>query len=318
MPRRFLLTGASGFVGSYLTAALRERYPSADISRVGARIAGASLPSDIVSVDILDADAMIEAVRACEPDVVVHLAAQSSAARSDATANLTWSVNLSGSLNLALAIARHAPCATVLFASTAEVYGASFLGGPVSETTTLFPLNAYAKSKVLAERMFSDVLPSTARLIVARPFNHTGPGQQEHFVLPSFAAQVARLEVGLQEPRVSVGNIDVCRDFLDVRDVVTAYLALVDRAPNLPSRFTVNIASGHPLLLRDLLETLQQLANVSFEIDVDPSRLRAVDLPVAYAEPRLLQTVTEWRPEIPITQTLSDLLGSARTKLLST
>ena len=241
---RFLLTGATGFVGAHLHAALRRRGTEMEIVGTGTTDAGGCM-----SLDLLDAEAVDLFVADLKPDIVVHLAAQASAALSAKDVGATWSVNLGGSMNLALAVARHCSEATVLFASLAEVYGASFLNGPASAGTPLLPINPYAKSKAAAERMFANVLPPTARLTVARPFNHTGPGQREDFVLASLAAQVARIEAGLQPPELKVGNLDVRRDFLDVRDMVEAYCALLDAAPRLPHRLTCNVASGKAMAI---------------------------------------------------------------------
>jgi len=192
----------------------------------------------------------------------------------------------SGTLNLGTAVATHAPGATVLFASSSEVYGASFLAGPANEATSLVPLTPYAKSKAAAERLLADVLPHETKLIVARPFNHTGAGQRATFVLPSFAEQIARMESGSQPLLLKVGNLDVAREILDVRDVVEAYLTLVDTAPRLPSRFTCNIATGNARPLRERVELLREMASVEFEIAVDPARLRPVDVPVASGDRR--------------------------------
>jgi Nucleoside-diphosphate-sugar epimerases len=224
----------------------------------------------------------------------------------------TFAVNLGGSLNLALAMARHVPKAMLLFASSSEVYGASFLRGVVTEATPSLPVNDYAKSKHLAEEMFAEVLPPEGRLVIARPFNHTGVGQREDFVLPSFAGQIARIEAGRQEPRMAVGNLDVVRDFLDVRDVVDAYIALIDATPRLPQRFTCNIASGNAVALRNRLETMQAMSRTPFEICVDPTRMRRVDVPVAAGDATLLQSVTNWAPRRTITDTLQALLDAAR------
>ena len=310
--QRILITGASGFVGPYLRRALIATWPDAVIRGLGA---AGDIGSDpwLTSVDLLDPAAMMAIVRESKPDVVIHLAAQASVALGDAgAADTTWSVNLTGSLHLALAIAAHAPDATLLFVSTSEVYGASFLGGPVHEGSATLPMNVYAKSKLLAERMFAAVLSARTRLVVARPFNHTGPGQRETFVLPSFAAQVARIEVGLQPPRIIVGNLDVRRDFLDVRDVVAAYVALLAAAPRLPRRFTCNIASGTTHLLGDLVETLRRHAQCPFDIEIDPARLRSADLPVACGDPALLHATTGWVPSIRLDATIDALLQAAR------
>jgi GDP-4-dehydro-6-deoxy-D-mannose reductase len=307
MPKRILVTGASGFVGSYLLPVLRSRYGDASFTLLGATTQG-----EILGVDLLDAEGLRTIVREAAPDVVIHLAGQSSVALGIQADDQTWSVNCTGALHLASAIANHTPHATLLFVSSAEVYGGAFLAGPASESSTLLPLNAYARSKALAERIFADRMPHSVKLIVARPFNHTGPGQRDCFVLPSFAAQIADIETGRQAPCMKVGNLDVRRDVLDVRDVADAYLALLEAAPTLPSRFTVNISSGTTRPIRTLLETLRSLSTVPFEIEIDKSRLRPFDMPVTCGQAGLLKAATGWTPRRPIEETLADLLTAAR------
>lgn len=304
--RRILITGAGGFVGTHLRVALAE---SADV--VVPFVANCRTRS-LHGVDLLDRAAVDAVLEEVKPDAVIHLAAQSSVARGAFEEGATWEVNLAGSLNLALAIARHVPAATVLFASSGEVYGASFLAGPATERTVANPLTTYAKSKRLAELVFDSVLPSSNQLIIARPFNHTGPGQREDFVLPSFVAQVARIERGIQAPYLRVGNLDVSRDFLDVRDVIDAYLALIEAAPRLPKRFTCNIASGEARPLRSILTTLQKLSNVSFEWVVDPARVRSVDVPVVQGDSTLLRSLTGWTPKTDVITMLQRLLDDRR------
>ena len=309
MYKRILLTGATGFVGSCLAPALAAAFPAATLTMVAANtLAGAT------GVDLLDPEAVGAMVRAARPDLVVHLAGQASVAGSITSVNETWAVNCTGSLLLASAIAEYAPEATLLFTSSSEVYGASFLAGIVDESSPLVPMNPYAKSKALAETIFRQRLPDTTKVIVARPFNHTGPGQRDDFVLPSFAGQVARIEAGVQAPSIAVGDLDVRRDFLDVRDIVAAYVALVAAAPGLPSRFTVNIASGSTYLLRDLLDTLRGLSRVPFDVTIDPARLRPNDLPVATGSSALMRLAVGWRPVHPIEETLDRLLEAARSK----
>lgn len=310
-----LITGARGFVGTRLRAALRSARPKAQIVGTSAAPQGSD---DLHQLDLLDASAVDALVGSLKPDTVIHLAAQASVSRGARDADATWQVNLGASLNIAIAVARHVPSATLLFTSTAEVYGASFLRSPVSELSVLSPMNAYAKSKLAAERVMADVLPSTSKLIIVRPFNHTGRGQREDFVLPSFAGQVARIEAGLQEPRMDVGNLDVRRDFLDVRDVIDAYRALMAAAPSLPARFICNVASGHARSLRDILETLRGLARVPFEVAIAPERLRPVDLPIASGDATLLKALTGWSPRWTIEETLRDLLDHARSTIAET
>ena len=314
MQYRILITGSNGFVGTYLRRALAQRFPDARI--VGLQEAKPETCwTDDIHVDLLDGPGLAQAVAASRPDVVVHLAAQSSVGDSHADATrATWPVNVTGTLNLALAVARYAPHATLLFASSAEVYGGSFSALPATEETPLSPLSAYAKSKVAAERILADVLPRHTRLIVARPFNHTGPGQREAFVLPSFAGQIAWVEAGLQDSLL-VGDTDVWRDFLDVRDVVDAYVRLIESAQRLPRRTLFNVASGKANRLADLLDLLRALATVDIKVGVDPSRLRRADMRFSLGDARRLNAATGWAPRIAIAKTLSDLLEAARAEV---
>ena len=307
MHERILVTGASGFVGSHLLPVLRRRYGDAAFTLIDAVSQG-----DVAGVDLLDSAALGAVVGASKPDLVVHLAGQSSVAVGIEADDRTWSANCTGALHLASAIANHAPNATLLFESSSEVYGGAFLSGPVAESSALLPLNAYARSKALAECIFEDRMPDSVKLIVTRPFNYTGPGQGEHFALPSFAAQIVAIETGRQPPRVKVGNLDVRRDVLDVRDVVGAFLTLLDKSPTLPSRFTVNIASGTTRPIRELLEILRGLSAVPFEIEVDESRLRPFDLPETCGQAGLMKAATGWTPSRSIEETLSDLLTAVR------
>ncbi len=229
----------------------------------------------------------------------------------------TWAVNLGGTLNLALAVARHVPEAIVLFASSSEVYGRSFGPVPIDEDATPEPVNSYARSKLMSEQVLTQVLPAAVRLVLARPFNHTGPGQREDFVMPSFAGQIARIEAGRQPPVLHVGNLDARRDFLDVRDVVAAYVALLGAAPRLPARFTCNIATGLAQPLREMLETLRRLARVPFTVEIDPARLRPSDIPCAAGNPDRLRHATGWTAAIPLEATLSAVLDDARRRVSS-
>ena len=195
------------------------------------------------------------------------------------------------------------------------MYGRSFSASPVDEDAAIQPINVYARSKALAERVLTDVLPGSVRLIVARPFNHTGPGQREDFVLPSFAGQIARIEAGLQPPAMRVGNLDATRDFLDVRDVVAAYLALIDVAPALPPRFICNIATGSARPLRTIVETMRRLAGGPFAGEGDPARLRPLDIPAASGRADRLRAATGWEPSIPFDETIVSLLDEARRRV---
>ncbi len=311
---RILMTGGAGFVGSHLAPALAADYPRA--RRAILTLAGGDGAVDPawerLDGDLLDAERLDRTMAEFRPDLVAHLAGQASIGRALHAGEATWRVNFCGSLNLASALARHAPQAVVLFTSSASVYGASLKDGPASEETPLRPLDAYGRSKAAAEAMLGDVLGPEARLIVVRPVNHTGPRQSpQNFVLSSFAAQIAAIEAGRAEPRLKVGDLAKARDFLDVRDVVAAYRALVAGADALTERVTCfNVGSGAPVVIGDLLEGLRALARRRFEIEVETALLRpaAVDLPSIALDAAKLETATGWRPAHSTQDMLSALI----------
>lgn len=311
--QRILLTGGTGFVGGYIAPALAKAYPKAKCT-VLLRNAGEqnNLGWDSAHADLRDAQEVERAVELVRPDLVVHLAAQASVAASIGDQDLTTRVNAGGSVNLAWSLSRHAPEATVLFASSSEVYGASFQNGIVDEASPLAPLSAYGRSKCDAETAFDQILPASSKLVIARPFNHTGPGQDERFVLPSFAAQIARIEAGIQQPRIEVGDLSARRDFLHVRDVVAAYLALIEASTGLGARTIVNISSGQSYPLSELLEELRRRSNTSFEIHIARDRLRPSDITVAAGSNAKLRNLTGWKPRCDL---LTDLLDYWRMRV---
>ncbi len=308
---RIVLTGGSGFVGSYLAPLIAQTYPDAALTmltRPGERCGDPAWRG--VSVDLVDEAALEQAIADARPDLVVHLAGQASVGRAFGAAEMTWRVNFHGTFNLAAALARHAPDATFLFASSASVYGASLRDGPATEATPLRPLDTYGRSKAAAESALGDILGPGSRLVIARPVNHSGPRQSsKDFVLASFAAQIAAIESGRQPPLMTVGDTTRARDFLDVRDVVDAYMALIAAAPRLEKRISVfNIASGVPRTIISLLQELRARSPAHFEIAVDPGLLRPADLPSVACDATLLGAVTGWRPRHAIEDMLASLL----------
>lgn len=312
--RRLLLTGAGGFVGRHLATALRARYPRA--AAVGMARCPPALPGwDARAVDITEPAGVEQVIADCAPDLVIHLAALASVAIANTGPASCIETNLGGTLALARAVARHVPKATVLFASSGDVYGRSFLAGPADENTPPEPVGAYARSKLAAEWVLADMLPSTARLIVVRAFSHSGPGQTENYVLPAFVAQVARIEAGLAPARLEVGNLAAARDFIDVRDAVNAYLVLLAVAPSLPYRTLFNLASGTAVPLSQIVDRLQAISRKPFAVVVDPARLRPNDIPSAVGTHSRLTAATGWLPRHSLDDLLAELLADWRQRV---
>lgn len=317
---RILITGGAGFVGGHVTQALRRAF-------VGATIVVVALPGErmrlsdveVVVCDLTDATAVEKLVIDVAPDLVVHLAGQASVGQASKLVEQTWRVNALASYFLGAAVMRHVPSAVMFFASSATVYGASFRDGVLSEEAPLQPLDVYARSKVAAEYLLSDLFRATGRLVIVRPVNHSGPGQRSNdFVLPSFAAQVVAIEAGRVEPRMKVGDLSRIRDFLDVRDVVDAYVRLIAIARGLSDNVSVfNVSSGAGYAIGSLLEELRGLSNRDFDIEVDPERMRpsAVDISSVICDSSRLRAATGWAPGIPIRETIRALLDERRAEI---
>jgi GDP-4-dehydro-6-deoxy-D-mannose reductase len=302
---RVLITGAGGFVGRHLAAALRGRRPGWTLDLPEA-------PGAAGGLDVTDAEAVSQRIELQPPDIVVHLAAVAAVTASVKDPRLAWRVNLDGTLNLVLAMQAHAPRAHMLFVSSAEVYGDSLKAEkPVDETSLLQPVNPYAASKAAADILVRQASAAGLSATVARPFNHIGPGQSDAFVAPSFARQIARIEAGLQPPVIQVGSLDDERDFLDVADVVDAYLLLLERRQDPAARQVFNVASGVALRIGDILERLLSAAHTRIEVHVDPSRLRPVAIPRVVGDASRLRALG-WRPTRSIDDALMAVLEEQR------
>jgi GDP-4-dehydro-6-deoxy-D-mannose reductase len=302
---RALVTGASGFVGRYLVEALRRK--DAEVLACGG-------PRDAEKgervVDLADAQTIREALDAFRPTVIFHLAAQTFVPDSLRSPADTYETNVMGTVRLAEAVRESAgERPRIVFTSSAEVYGRRAAGEyPLRETLDLQPATPYGASKAGAEA----VLLAHARsfdldVVVARAFNHIGPRQSERFVVASLAAQLARVASGTA-PHVMVGNLSAARDFLDVRDVVAAYIAL---AAGGKSGEIYNVCSGKAVAIRDVLRELIAIARIPVEVREDPQRLRSAEIPLSVGDPQKLRVCTAWQPEIPLVRSLRDLYAAA-------
>ncbi|MBU9467670.1 GDP-mannose 4,6-dehydratase [Burkholderia multivorans] len=265
-PRRAFVTGLTGFTGRYIA----QRLEGAGYEVWGTVAPGAPRPDDpalarctLLSVDLLDADAVRAAAADARPDAVVHLAARAHVANDEPSQ--TYAVNIMGTRNLLAALAGldRRPSA-VLLASSANIYG-NATAGVLDESAPPAPANDYAVSKLAMEyaaKLWTDRLP----IVIARPFNYTGVGQSEAYLLPKLVAHYAR-----NAPRISLGNLDVSRDFSDVRDVTAAYLRLLEAAP---AGETFNVCSERAYSLKEVLAMLSRIAGYVIDVTVDPRFVR--------------------------------------------
>jgi len=264
-----------------------------------------------LEVDVTDAPAIRSALIAARPDAVYHLAAQSSVSSSWDDPASTFAVNALGTVHVLSAARDCQPRPRVLVVSSVEVYGEVTPGElPVTEDAPFRPATPYAASKAAAELAgLQAYLGWDLEVIRARPFNHTGPGQTTRFFVADLARQIVEAaDAGVCELRT--GNLNLGRDFSDVRDVVRAYRLLVTHGQ--PGE-VYNVCSGRSVTLEAVVRRLLDLAGVDLQLTVEPSRLRPVDVPDLRGDPTRLQRATGWQPEIDLDQTLADVLAYWRT-----
>ncbi len=312
-----LVTGITGFVGGYLARALAR---DAEGGPEALRVVGTSFPQappesarDIFYLDLRAECDVRDLVRKVRPDRVFHLAAVSNVRSSWQARRETLETNVLGTHNLLEAVRLEAPRARLLFVSSSDVYGVAAEGeAPLAEGRPFHITNPYAYSKAAGEMMcgFYEKIEDLD-IVIARPFPHTGPGQSADFVCADWARQVVRIERGAAEPVLRVGNLDVRRDFSDVRDVVEAYMALMRKGRRGEA---YNVCSGRALALREVLDFLigEAGARIPIRIEVDPARLRKTDVPLLIGDNRKIVAETGWSPRIPVAQTLRDLLEGVR------
>ncbi len=306
--RTILVTGAAGFVGRHLLPALAAAFPEARIIGTGLHAAPGLVP-----LDVTQPDAVRDLMATQKPDICFHLAGIAALGQARENPGRAWAVNLQGSLNLADAILAAAPRCRMVFISSAEAYGASFRAGvPLDEAAPLAPMNLYAATKAAADLALGARVGEGLRLLRLRPFNHTGPGQDEKFVVPAFAGQIARIEAGLAPPELAVGALTPERDFLDIRDICDAYVRCAARDAELADDEILNLASGHATRIGDLLQRLLAMSPVKIAVRHDASRLRGAEIARAVGNAEKARNLLGWTPKIPLEVTLAEVLAAAR------
>jgi GDP-4-dehydro-6-deoxy-D-mannose reductase len=290
---RVLVTGSKGFVAQWLLRHLVAK---------GDQVAG-----EDAEVDVTDAPALREVMTAAAPDAVCHLAAQSSVGASWTGETATYQVNTLGALNVIEAAAACSRPPRLLLISSAEVYGRVTPEElPIREDRPFAPLSPYAASKAAAELIGLQAwLGKGLEVVRARPFNHTGPGQRPDFVVPALARQVAAAAASGSRV-LETGNLEARRDITDVRDVVRAYRDLLEQGT--PGQ-VYNVCRGAAISIDEVARRLLALAGLDLDIVVDPARMRPADVPELRGDASRLHAATGWVPEIPLDETLADVLA---------
>jgi len=316
---KVLITGISGFVGRHLTKYLLSRGDQvAGIDSTAAEFSNEILKNedlDIYEGDLRDEEILSKALNEFEPDTLIHLAAQSSVKISFENPLETFSDNLIGTLILLETVSRLDIEVRTLIISSSEVYGQLEPSEcPVSEDHPLRPINPYAVSKASVDLLAYQYYKAyDMPIYIARAFSHSGPGQKTVGVLSDWAFQVAKIDLGLAPPVLKVGNMNVKRDYIDVRDVVRAYIDIIEKGkPGVP----YNVCGGVGYSLSDLLEKYRALSRKEIEIQTDKSRMRPVDISILTGSNNRINADTGWKPEIPIDQTLADSLKYWHNKLV--
>ncbi len=312
--KKALIIGAAGFVGNYLIDHIQKncvwsiavtKMKHESISRKGV---------EVRDLDILNYNEVKDLMQEVRPDFIFHLAAQSSVALSWKNPGLTVDVNIKGTLNVLDCLRELDYNPRILLIGSGEEYGrVKEQEVPVTENNVLRPGNIYAVTKA-CQNMIGSIYAQAYGLsvIMVRAFNHIGPNQTPTFVVADFCKQIAEIEAGMREPVVRVGNLSACRDFTDVRDVVRAYVQLIEKGT--PGEL-YNVGSGHAVEIREILDKIVGLSDTEVSVELDPEKVRPVDVPVIEAAAGKLTDCTGWTPEIPLETTLKETLDYWRDEL---
>ena len=311
--KKALIIGAAGFVGKYLVSHLHD---DKGMDVVVTKLPNESLvpmPAKVLDLNILEKESIIEILFEERPDEIYHLAAISSVSVAWKNPQLTVDVNVKGAVNLLEALRELFDKPRVIVVGSGEEYGHIKPGStPIKEDTLLDPGNIYAATKAaqnMLGRIYADAYD--LELIMVRAFNHIGPGQLPIFVVSDFCKQVVDIELGKKEPVMYVGNLSAKRDFTDVRDVVRAYSALAEKGVR---GETYNVGSGHAHEIREILDLIISRSTADIRVETDPAKIRPVDVPIIEADISKIKEATGWEPQIPLEQTIDEVLADWRRK----
>lgn len=311
---RILVTGANGFVGKHLIQALcRRRH---QVFAAGVHESHAVSPEiATLHFDIVNYLDVKKCMQQVNPDGVIHLAAQSMVKASWEDPTNTVNINILGTVNIVRAVKEVVPNARVLTIGTSEEYGLTGKKGiPLTEDDKCLPQNPYAISKLAAGQFALQIAQKDQlNVIHVRPFNHFGPGQRTGFVVSDFASQIVQIERNLIPPIIRVGDLTAQRDFTDVRDIVEAYIALMENIEVCNGIY--NICSGTAHSIEAILDQLLGYAATPITIDVDQSLFRPVEVPLFVGSAQKIQDVVGWRPKRDFRASILETLQWWRTQV---
>lgn len=299
---RVLIFGAGGFVGSYLCKEFLNNGYKVSGTDKGE---GSALPSevDFYKTDLMQADEVEKLIGQIQPDIIVNLAAISSVGASWNMPQTTMAINVIGALNIMEAARKSEQKPRILFVGSSEEYVIS--ENPLDENTQLNANNPYGISKVTQEQLAKLYREQYGlKIYCVRPFNHTGIGQKDTFVLPSFCKQVAEIDKSGKDGKIQVGNLKVKRDFSHVKDVVRAYRMIVE-SDNCNQIY--NVGSGNAYSLEDMLTYIIGLSDQNIEIEVDQNRIRPTDQPVICCDRSLIGKELGWEPQYNVYDALKEM-----------
>ncbi len=302
---RVLVTGANGFVGRHLVQDLIQDGHNVIMLDTDFGQTPHHNASSIIA-DLRNTENINDAVASSRPDACIHLGGISFVPSGQSDPDLMLSVNIKGTMNVLNAFHQFAPKAKILLVSTSQVYGATTAREPIKEDAPLLPVSIYGISKTAADLAgLAYAKKYNMHIMTARPNNHTGPGQSNLFVIPSFISQLKSISLGKQKPVMEVGNLKSVRNFCDVRDVVRAYRQLIEKGA--PGE-AYNISSQEPFTVEDILKLLCKLVGVKPEIKTDPDKFRPTDRSPVLDVSKLANQ-TGWKTEIPLIKTFQDMMS---------
>lgn len=313
---RVVLTGGTGFVGPHVVAALRQLDPACEVI-VTARTAGCDPGlGEVEALDVLDGAAIRHAIARHRPTHIIHLAGIAAPQRANADWRETWQTHVEGTLGLGRAVLEVSPDCWLVHVGSGLAYGGTARVMPLlDETALLDPLDDYGASKAAADLGLGALARRGLKCLRMRPFNHTGPGQSVDFAAPAFAMQIARIEAGLAPAVVRVGNLDAARDFLDVRDVAMAYALAAQRSQSLEPGLILNVGSGRPRRMSEVLSTLLSMSSVPIATEQDPARMRPSDVPSIAGDAARARKMLGWEPRIGFEDMLAGVLDDCRERV---